>query len=275
MNQVRATAAALVSPRWRWVTLAVIGLMLVLGRLGIWQLDRLEERRQQNAERLVALQSAPLDLNEANALRSGWDDAQAAELTDRDAFAAGSYDVDNQLILKLQTFNGQPGVRLITPFVLAGTDTAVLVDRGWISDQDVASQNFYTDDLDDTTTVAGYLAPAEIITRQGAGSSVPSGPLNEIYRVDIEGIQQTVPYTLLPMYLRQAPSDRLAEGPPLLTEKEVDLSEGPHLGYAIQWFIFSLGLGVAYVIFVNYNVRSDKRKPTPVETEDASTSPSL
>jgi cytochrome oxidase assembly protein ShyY1 len=56
---------ALVGRRWRWVTLAVLALMLVLARLGIWQLDRLAERRAANAQLAAALSAAPIDLNTA------------------------------------------------------------------------------------------------------------------------------------------------------------------------------------------------------------------
>jgi hypothetical protein len=31
---------------------------------------------------------------------------------------------------------------------------------------------------------------------------------------------------------------------------ELDLTEGPHLGYAVQWFIFASLLGVGYPIYV-------------------------
>ncbi len=269
MNQVRATAAELISRRWRWVTLGVIVLMLVLGRLGVWQLNRLSERRLQNVDLAAALASAPLDLNATDVLLGGLSDDQVAELANRDATLTGRYDVERQLVLKLQTFNGEPGVRLITPLILDGSESAVLVDRGWISDVDMTAGNFYTDDLGDTVTVTGYLAPAEIISRQGAGSSVPSGALNEIFRVDIVGIQQIMPYPLASMYVREAPAGDETT-PPIRLAKEIDLSEGPHLGYAMQWFIFSVGLGVAYVIFVNHRLRTEKNEPLSTEPDGSS-----
>lgn len=271
MNQVTATARALVSRRWRWVTLVVILLMLVLGRLGVWQLSRLAERRLQNVDRAAALAAAPLDLNRDDTLRGALSDDRLAELTNRDAVVSGAYDVDNQLVVKLQTYNGEPGVRLITPLLIDGGEMAVLVDRGWIADADVAAGNFYTDGLEGAVTVNGYLAPPEIITRQGAGSSVPSGPLNEIFRVDIAGIQQAVPYSLAPMYLRAAPEGDETT-PPVRVPKEVDLSDGPHLGYAVQWFIFSIGLGVAYVIFVNHKLRTEPREEARSPVDGSATS---
>lgn len=267
MNHVSTTAAALVSRRWRWVTLAVVVLMLVLGRLGVWQLNRLAERRLQNIDRAAALAAAPVDLNATQTLNAALSNEELAELTNRDAVVVGEYDVDHQLVLKLQSLNGEPGVRLITPLLIDGGEAAVLVDRGWISDNDVAAGNFYTDNLEGLLAVNGYLAPPEIITRQGAGSSVPTGPLNEIFRVDIAGIQQLVPYPLVSMYLREAPIDE-DTSPPIRIAKEVDLSEGPHLGYAIQWFIFSLGLGVAYVIFVNHKLRTEHEEQIPPEADD-------
>jgi cytochrome oxidase assembly protein ShyY1 len=55
---------ALVGRRWRWVTLAVLALMLVLARLGLWQLDRLAERRAANANWRRRCRRA-IDLNAA------------------------------------------------------------------------------------------------------------------------------------------------------------------------------------------------------------------
>jgi surfeit locus 1 family protein len=52
------------------------------------------------------------------------------------------------------------------------------------------------------------------------------------------------------VYIKQAPAEDNQQ-PPLRSEREVDLSEGPHLGYAIQWFLFSAILGVMYVALVN------------------------
>ena len=40
---------ALISRQWWWVTLVVLALMALFARLGIWQLDRLEQRQAANA----------------------------------------------------------------------------------------------------------------------------------------------------------------------------------------------------------------------------------
>ncbi len=98
----------------------------------------------------------------------------------------------------------------------------------------------------------------EKLRRQPSAVSAPTGELNEIYRVDVAAIQPDLPYTLLPFYVKESPlAANPRTTPPLRTARDVDLSEGPHLGYALQWFTFSIGLGVAYLIFVNRQLAID------------------
>jgi surfeit locus 1 family protein len=97
-------------------------------------------------------------------------------------------------------------------------------------------------------TIDGYIALTQIINREGASSTLT----DELawYRVDIEAIQTQMPYELLPVFIQQAPNAN-NDQPPLRTERDVDLSEGSHLGYAVQWFLFSTILGVMYIVLVN------------------------
>jgi surfeit locus 1 family protein len=167
-----------------------------------------------------------------------------ASLKDRDAVAQGEFDFAHQGIVKLQTFQGQPGVNLVAPLVLDGGETAVLVDRGWVPE----TANWADYDEPGPITINGYIALTQTINRTGASSAIT----DELawYRVDIDAIQVQMPYKLLPVYIRQAPEED-NQKPPLRTEREVDLSEGPHLGYALQWFLFSTILGVMYMALVN------------------------
>lgn len=241
---------ALVSRRWWWVTLLVVGLMILLARLGVWQLDRLQERRAANAALAAALESAPIDLNADFESLPATGEALES-LANREVIARGEYDFGNQLVLKLQTYDSFSGVHLVTPLRLDGGDVAVLVDRGWVPDADVDSGNLAAYETGGPTTVEGFVALSEKISRQPSAVSAPTGALNEIYRVDIAAIQPDLPYTLLPFYVKESPPGEPQTSPPFLTARELDLSEGPHQGYALQWFTFSIGLGVAYVIFVS------------------------
>jgi surfeit locus 1 family protein len=150
-------------------------------------------------------------------------------------------------VLKLQNFQGQPGVHLVVPLVLADGETAVLVDRGWVPD-------VLKDELSSLTeagpvTVNGYVALPQTLSR--AANIAPPETL-EWFRLDIEQIQSQIPYQLLPIYIVEWTEDvgTNTADLPVPIEREIDLSEGSHLSYAIQWFIFSLILGIGYVIFV-------------------------
>jgi surfeit locus 1 family protein len=258
---------ALLSRRWWWVTLVVLALMLILARLGIWQLDRLAERRAANAALMVALDAPAVNLNGSLAdFSTLTPDEVADEWANRNAAATGVFDFDHQVVVRLQTWNGNSGVRLVTPLLLneetgAEEAVAVLVDRGWIPEAEYVAGNRYMTS-GEPATVEGYLALSEILLRQTSGPPEVTDSGIEVYRVDIANIQTALPYRLLPLYLRQNPSVEAATTIPARTPREVDLSEGPHLGYAIQWFIFSLGLGTAYVIYVNRSLKSREANHT-------------
>jgi len=249
--RVRELIRALFGRRWWWVTLVVLALMAVLARLGIWQLDRLAQRREANAQLLAAIESAPIDLNARYAEFSQLvPDDVGSDLANRDVIVSGSYDYAAQRILKLQSWQGQAGVHLITPFVLDGTNVAVLVDRGWIPDREYEAGHTFADEPG-ARTIDGYVALTETISRRTADSVVPVSPGVELFRVDVAALDEELPLELLPFYIRLTPAEGVQTELPFAAAKEVDLSEGPHLGYAMQWFIFSLGLGIAYVVFVN------------------------
>jgi surfeit locus 1 family protein len=240
--------------------------MAVLARLGFWQLDRLAERRTANAQLMAALESAPIDLNaEIAAYEAVAPDAVAEDLANRDVTMSGAFDFDDQLILKLQNWGGIAGVHLITPFVLEGENVAVLVDRGWISDVEYEAGRAYDEDSR-PQTIEGYIALTETIRRRTAEAAVPVIAANELYRVDVAAIQERLPYPLAPFYVKLPQAEGSPPNLPIGAPKEVDLSEGPHLSYAVQWFIFSLGLGIGYVVFVNRRLSSQATSSGPPES---------
>ena len=108
-------------------------------RLGFWQLDRLEQRRARNAQLSHQLSLSPLVLG-ADPLAD-----DPAELKYRLATVQGYFDYERQVILKLQNLRASEGfasplqsvgVDIITPFIIENTQTAILVNRGWVPEGD-------------------------------------------------------------------------------------------------------------------------------------------
>jgi surfeit locus 1 family protein len=173
---------------------------------------------------------------------------------DRRAVVDGRFDYSSQLILKEQRFGGRPGVHLVTPFLIEGKGVAILVDRGWIPAEEVAQGGLERFNEAVEGRIEGVLRPSQTLSG-GRETVFPEGKNGagqvEWYRIDIEAIESQSDYALFPVYLVQSPTEENSTTLPLREEMEPDLSEGPHLAYAIQWFLFALILGIGYVRYVS------------------------
>jgi surfeit locus 1 family protein len=231
-----------VSRRWWWATLLVIAGMLITFRLGIWQLDRLQQRRAENAEYLEQIKAAPLVLDGVPLA------SQASDLKDRAATADGHFDFSEQIVVVQQNYQGRPGGHLVAPFIIAGGDGAILVNRGWIPAHEIERGDFEPFSDPDQDTIQGSLQPSQ--TLSGGRETEAEGRLQEWYRIDINAIQEQIPYELAPVFLLEKPPSEIQEDFPFRVVPEIDLSDGPHLGYAIQWFFFCTILAIGYAYFV-------------------------
>jgi len=234
----------LFSRQWWLATLLVLVAMGVMIRLGFWQLDRLDQRRARNAEITQKLSLPPLPLSDKNSLPN-----DLAQLKDRRVMATGEFDFSNQVALKLQNWEGAPGSYLITPLILEDSQQAVLVSRGWIPEEEASPEQWSQFDEPGPVTVTGFVILSEALP-QNVEDTVGT-PQREWFRVDIEAIQSQLPYEILPVYIQQSPPDSDNTTLPYRVEPNVELTDGPHLSYAIQWFIFALILGGGYIKFVS------------------------
>src|SRR5215207_11690777 len=108
--------------QWLFATLLVIAGTALCIRLGIWQLDRLEQRRAFNAQFESARSQPPVDLNKENI-------ENISKMEWRAVRVSGEYDFANQVALRNQYYGDQYGYHLLTPLRFDGN--AVFVDRGW------------------------------------------------------------------------------------------------------------------------------------------------
>lgn len=234
------TLSHLFNRRWWWVTLLVIAGIAVLISLGNWQLDRRQQRITANAALAEQVAAQPISLNDPTL-----DVAVLPELPDRDVVATGEFDFSQQYWLKLQNFAGQAGGHLLAPLRLEGRAEAVLVDRGWVPFSEADPERWGQFDESGPVTIHGVIRRSEASER----ATAPTGDSREWFRVDVGAIDERISSDLLPVYLYQTDDD--GQTPPLREQPEIDLSEGPHLSYALQWFTFALMLGVGYLFFVH------------------------
>jgi len=236
------------TPRWIITTLLVIAGVIGMIRLGLWQLDRLEERRAFN-KRVIAQVNAPVldlpsDLPEE--VQSLYD------MEYRRVTVSGEYDHSGDILLRNQVWNNQPGYHIFTPLKLTGTQYSVLVDRGFILMQDGAAEKRSEYSISSEVQVTGILLRPRV--PRFAGVPDPTLSPGETHldtwnAIRLDRIQLQVSGTLLPVYVLAAP-DPAEPGPPYASLEDPDLSEGPHMGYALQWFSFAAVLAVGYPFFV-------------------------
>jgi len=247
----------LISHRWWKTSLLVIAAVIVMIRLGLWQLDRLDQRRAFNARVEEQLAQSALEISEEN-LR-----ADLYNMEYREAIVLGEYDHDRQVVLRNQDWQGRLGVHLLTPLIIQGSDQAIMVNRGWIPYEDFEAGELSKFDESGLVEVNGVIRRSQTKPRIGGrADQIPAEgepPLQAWNWINVGGIAGQLPYELLPVYLQGSPEPS-RDQMPYRTQLELDLSEGSHLGYAFQWFTFALILAIGYPIYVS---REEKRLSTP------------
>jgi surfeit locus 1 family protein len=223
----------------RWITLALV--VVVFGvacvELGFWQLRRLDQRKTLNAV-ISSHMHMPVQAIEA-ALGS-----DASQAIYRRVSATGRYDVSQEVLLSGRAVNDRPGNDVLTPLRLSD-GRALIVNRGFVP-LDVNTPGApQARPPGGDVTVTGILLPTE--TKGLFGQTIPGGHLSTIVRIDIPRIHEQLPYPVLPVYMLLA-TQQPAEGAlPQPESYTPDLTNGPHLSYAIQWFLFASIAVIGYL----------------------------
>ncbi|HYW30024.1 MAG TPA: SURF1 family protein, partial [Gemmatimonas sp.] len=150
------------------VTMVLFGLLAVAAaagcvRLGLWQLDRLQERRTKNA--LVRSRSeAPVV--SVSTLRG----QDTSVIHWRRVRVHGVADYGAEMVHATRSQNGSPGVHLLTPVrPIDGdwSDTAVLVLRGFLAAADGRTIDWNSTREGDTLTFDALVTSFPVSTRSG------------------------------------------------------------------------------------------------------------
>jgi cytochrome oxidase assembly protein ShyY1 len=242
----------------QWVILTLLGLVMipVMIRLGFWQLHRHEHRVANNKIIAAALKAPPVpvesvthpgftvphqDLYKAVTARGHFDTAHEVVARHRTAGNGGTGD---------EAGGQQVGYHVITPFVL-DDGRAVLVNRGWIAGGDDPTKfPSIPAPPSGEVTVVGRLRPDE--TTAATGIRDRSGlPPRQIMLISSTKVSAYVPEPLVGGYLELVSvTPRPTHTQPALIPEPDHSSIGPHLAYAIQWWLFSAMVPVGWVVLL-------------------------
>jgi cytochrome oxidase assembly protein ShyY1 len=241
------------SPKWIVRHVLVVLLVTSMILLMFWQLSRLHDKRafKSLAEHHQAEPAAPVQ--ELLPPGVGVGSGRVGDVLYRNATADGTYIADRTFTVENRTdASDSPGAWVLTPLDLGG-NRAVVVNRGFIG-YDVHGNIVAPAPPTGRVHVTGLMFPSQ--TRGFFGAKDPkTGVLKVLARVDLARVDAQVAEDVLPAYL-QVVTSRPAEPPapkgtPALEALgPPDISEGPHLSYAVQWAIFSTIAAGGYVLLL-------------------------
>lgn len=229
----------LVSRRWIVFAFVVVLLAWVAWRLGEWQFHRLDDRKERNAiiERNEEAGADPV----ADVMAPGREVARTDEW--RIVEATGTYAVDDTVIVRYRTRDGEAGVDVVVPLELSD-GTSLLVDRGW----------YATDNRGVTTTDVPAPPPGEVTVtgwvRQDAEGDSAQVVDRSTRAVDSTRIGEALDREVLGGWV-----DLRSESPEPATALEPvelpELDNGPHFFYGLQWWFFGVMaiFGFFYLIY--------------------------
>ncbi len=231
-------------PRWIGFHLLVILGIVAMINLGFWQLRRLDQRRDFNEQVSSRIDLPPQPLDEV--LGPGTD---PESIEWRSVEAAGHYLPDEQFVVVNRSQGGRAGDLVVTPLEL-DDGRILLVERGFTP----LAEESATAPAGDVEIV-GRLRPSQE-RRRGQLSDPAEGDLTEVQRVDIDRLAGQLPGPVVPMFVELVSSAPAEVGPFPEPVQIPELDEGPHLSYAVQWFIFSVCVAVGWVLAVRHSLRS-------------------
>ncbi len=273
------------TPTWLLGHALMVTVVISFSNFGAWQLRRHQERMARNAQieqRLaapaVSLETALREAESARASVAGAADAVTAPasagidpLEYTRVRVSGSFEPAHEVLKRPVSRSGAPGYHVVTPLVL-DDGSAVLVERGWVPQSHGSVPVVEAPPPAGRVTLQALAFPSQSppsgILASLAPRDPPEGSLEQVAYVDVVRLGQQVPYPLQPLRLvaEAAPDQRLTSAPgygaalPLPPEPP-EVSMGPHLGYAIQWYAFVAITVIGYAALLRRRAREATATP--------------
>lgn len=249
------------SRRWLGYLAFAVAFAIACGCLSAWQLARSKEAAAANALISDHFYSKPVPLTDELSGLTAYKPSQEWTRVQ----VTGTYEKDQELLVRNRPFNGSPGFEVLTPLRTADGSLFV-IDRGWVPTGNT------TDAPDSvpaapsgTVTVVARLKASEpsIQGRTSVGRQVGTIQLSVVRSKLGTDDVYTGAYGLLDS---QKPSPASTPTPTVTDPPTQD--EGLHWSYMIQWIIFALigFFGLGYALLTEYRKRNEH---TPEEQAKA------
>lgn len=233
------------------LTLAFLVTFSVLIRLGFWQLDRADQKKEINQDYKLRQSKDVVNLN----IHNGIDNPDSVLW--RKVSLKGSFYKEKNLIIDNQIYRSKAGFNILTPFKIEGTGKTILVNRGWHINLINREQVPLINDVTEVKDIFGYAIKITVpgIDLGGGNIEIINSSLARFQKINLDEINDFYQADFLPymIYLN-----------PLLDNEYISNFKLPvpdsekNYGYAFQWFAFAFTL---LIIFIRIGItRNDKSK---------------
>ncbi len=242
---------------------ALVTLILfpVLISLGLWQLDRADEKREIDEGIQLAIAKMPLKLNETILATEETEKILLKEVY-RPVTVRGKYDSDNQFLLDNRTHLGKPGYHVLTPFKfdstfksdMKGSTKAVLINRGWITYKGTRDNILSIEVENNDREILGQIKQVTqaIVLNDDDKKVVQNGNNPKLIQsIQIAELNKELDYELLPIIIELNKKDKdgfIREWQPYYG------SIDKHNAYALQWFAMA---AILLFLFIRLNTKKN------------------
>jgi cytochrome oxidase assembly protein ShyY1 len=251
----------------QWVILTLVGLALIptMIRLGFWQLHRHEHRVAQNQLIGDNLGAPPVAVDKLTSPGR----TVPRDDTWRTVTATGAYDTVHEVVVRQRTGSDEQsiGYFVLTPLLLRD-GRAVLVNRGWIpAGADLTTFPKVPTAPTGKVTVTGRLKADE--TTGNSGLKDKKGlPPRQVTLINSEQQAKNLPRPVLGGFIELTGSSPKGTEQPQPVPAPDHSDIGPHMAYAIQWWLFSAGVPVGWIVLVRRERRDlSARAAAPVTSD--------
>lgn len=226
--------------------IALLAGLTLLIVLGVWQLDRANEKTQIIQEYAQRREQPPVAFPHSIEDPAYW--------RYRRVRVGGRFDPQHQFLLDNQVNKGEIGFNVLTPLITLNHNQMILVDRGWVP---LVGDRERLPEI--ATPIEAVRLDAQVYVPLGQGFRLGSITQDQrdwpkvIQYIDLEALSALLGRDLEPMILRLDPAS-----PYGYRRNWPVVSAGPerNLAYAFQWFALAAALLVIYLVI---NIQRGKR----------------
>ena len=228
-------------PKWMAAHVLVLLLLVTFLLAGTWQFGRHQKRIDRND---VVLDRADAVLLEIGDLFEPQDifEFRLVQLK-------GSWSTSDSVLIRNRSHQDMAGCHLAIPLAVSSNE-GVLVVAGWLNEPlcDI-------DQLEAPTGDVSLVGRVRLTQTRGAigARDRADGVIRTLARTDVARVDQQVALSLAPVYVELITSNPSVAEAVAVDPPPTDL--GPHLAYAVQWFLFFAVGAVGYPLVLRRQAR--------------------